>query len=541
VALPVRILFSFPGVGDKGKGKWILFCLVAAGWLLSSCSLAARPDQAETPAASLTLVAATIAPTITASATASPIPSIPDPLPPQPTSLPPTSTLLPDPPTPTPTPLVAPDTRYHLQVLFDYTQHYLKVEEQIAYTHAIPETTSELVFLVEANRFPGSFQLGQLSWGDGSLVESFALQGNRLAIALPQPLDYGGGIELNISYELNLPEIPPPAEENRPQPYGYTSRQTNLVDWYPVLPPYRLGEGWLAHAPGYFGEHQVYQSADYLVEIELKDLPSSEQPLVIAASAPAETEEDLYRYEIQGARNFAWSASNVYNISRAQVGDVTIQSYAFPFSGEGGEAALQNAAEAVRLYSKLYGSYPQRSLSIVEADFLDGMEYEGMFFLSRGFYNLYDGTPAGYLTTIAVHETAHQWWYGLVGNDQALEPWLDEALCTYSEKLFYEYTYPELVDWWWGFRVNYFQPTGFVNGTVYEYNGFLPYRNAVYLRGAQFLDALRQAVGDEAFFAFLQDYVVQKAHGLATAKDFFAILKVHSSADIEPLLQEYFK
>jgi hypothetical protein len=33
----------------------------------------------------------------------------------------------------------------------------------------------------------------------------------------------------------------------------------------------------------------------------------------------------------------------------------------------------------------------------------------------------------------AAHETAHQWFYSLVGNDQARDPWLDEGLATWAE------------------------------------------------------------------------------------------------------------
>ena len=539
MVLPSILYFPFQGIGDKGIIKRRILLLLVTGWLLCSCNLTTQTEIIKTPYVSPTLSAKIGTATPLALVEATSTDSVPETT--QPTAALPSFTPQPDTLTATPTPQIAPYNSYQLQVQFDYTQHHLGVEEQVTYTHTAPEPISELVFLVEANRYPGSFYLSQITSGDGVLVENFKLGGNRLTVNLPQPLEYGDEIVLNLSYSLDLPEIPPPSDESRPQPYGYTGRQTNLVDWYPGLPPYIPGDGWLVHNPGYFGEHQVYQSADYQVEIEVTTPPPSEQPLVIAASAPAESEGNLYQYEIQDARNFAWSASNVYIVSTAHVRNVTLLSYAFPFSGEGGKAALQNAKDAVMLYSKLFGSYPQRSLSIVEADFLDGMEYEGMFFLSRGFYNLYDGTPDGYLTAIAVHETAHQWWYGLVGNDQALEPWLDEALCTYSEKLFYEYTYPDLLDWWWEFRVKYFQPTGWVNGSIYDYNGFLLYRNAVYLRGAQFLEALRQAAGDEAFFAFLQDYAAQKAHGLATAEDFFTILKEHSQADIKPLLQEYFK
>ena len=31
------------------------------------------------------------------------------------------------------------------------------------------------------------------------------------------------------------------------------------------------------------------------------------------------------------------------------------------------------------------------------------------------------------------HETAHQWFYSLIGNDQARDPWLDEGLATWAE------------------------------------------------------------------------------------------------------------
>ncbi|MGE5220983.1 MAG: M1 family aminopeptidase, partial [Omnitrophica WOR_2 bacterium] len=185
--------------------------------------------------------------------------------------------------------------------------------------------------------------------------------------------------------------------------------------------------------------------------------------------------------------------------------------------------------------------YPHKTLSVVEADFLDGMEYDGLYFLSRGFYNLYDGTPKGYLTAIAVHETAHQWWYAQAGNDQAMEPWLDEALCTYSERLYYEEVYPELVGWWWAFRVDFYQPEGWINGSVYDYQGFRPYVNAVYLRGARFLEDLRKTTGDQAFFAFLKDYLERNNQRQVTAREFFDILSMHTTADYQSLITKYFQ
>ena len=118
----------------------------------------------------------------------------------------------------------------------------------------------------------------------------------------------------------------------------------------------------------------------------------------------------------------------------------------------------------------------------------------------------YNGTIKNNLVAIGVHEVSHQWWFGLVGNDQALEPWLDEALALYSERIYYETIYPYPVNWWWRFRVTWFSPSGWVDTGIYDGYAFRGYTDAVYLRGAQFLEAIRFRVGEKAFNAFLQDY-----------------------------------
>jgi hypothetical protein len=90
-------------------------------------------------------------------------------------------------------------------------------------------------------------------------------------------------------------------------PFGYTARQTNLVDWYPFVPPYVSGQGWLAHDQGYFGEHLAYDPADFQVEVRITD---DRQDLTIAASAPVE-EGSIYRYRLR-RRQFVWSVSHDY-------------------------------------------------------------------------------------------------------------------------------------------------------------------------------------------------------------------------------------
>jgi len=438
-------------------------------------------------------------------------------------------------PSPTPSPL--PSTSYTLTAVLNYDTHLLVVDERIDYTNRSPDALDELLLLVEPLHYPGAFNLKGIALEDGTSVQDFSYDGTMLHVPFPTPLQPGDHLVVTLNYELSMPS-PVPSSNVRPIPFGYTARQTNLVDWFPYVPPYQPGEGWLAHPAGYFGEHLAFENADFDVSFKLS---GSRTDLVVAASAPAVREGDSYRYSYHDARNFALSVSPEYQIYTATVGTTTVLSYAFPYHAIPGQAVLQTTTEALGLYNQLFGAYPRPLLSVVEADFLDGMEYDGLYFLSNGFYNLYQGTPGEYLIAIAAHETAHQWFYARVGNDQALEPWLDEALCTYSERLYYENLHPEALQWWWDYRVIYYQPQGWVDGSIYNPAGYRAYRDAVYLNGALFLEELRKQVGDEAFFAFLRDYVAQMSGKIATKEDFFRILGEHSQVDIAPLMKTYFQ
>lgn len=450
-----------------------------------------------------------------------------------------TSAVFTETPIPTNTPLPTLErARYTLNTTIDYDAHTVTVDQTILYPNLTGNQLNALVLAVTPNLWDGSFSLTGISI-DGQPVSTYTLDGQRLDISLASLLPAGSTTEIKLQYTLTLPfaEQEDPSV-SRPRIYGYTSRQINLVNWYPFVVPYINGE-WTLHDPWFYGEHLVYDSADY--EINLKFIDPATTPIVAASGVPEAQPDGSTRYTINSARTFALAASRDFQTSSTQVGDVTLTSYYFPFSEAGGQAALQASAQALQVYGARYGAYTHKSLAIVMGDFNDGMEYSAFYYLSRDFYNLYDGTPANYLTFVAVHETAHQWWFEQVANDQALQPWLDESLATYSERLYYENTYPDLVPWWWSYRIDFYKPEGFIDIPIYEGQGFRPYTNATYFQGAYFLEKVRQRIGDEAFFAFVQDYLNQGRGKIVTANDFFNILRSHSGTDISDLINQYFR
>ena len=463
-----------------------------------------------------------------------PVPTLTATFPP-PTALPPTEIVIIPTDLPTNTPLPAPErAQYTLNTTLDYFNKTVSVDQTIVYPNQSSETLNNLVLAVVPNMWVGGFTLNSLNV-DGTPVNDYTISGQRLEIPLPVPLAPETTVTVAMDYLLILPfaEQQDPSFE-RPRIYGYTVRQINLANWYPFVVPYETGTGWVLHDPWYYGEHLVYEAADY--EIILTADPS----VIVATSGFAEPKGESIRYTLTAGRAFAISASPEFQTAVAQVGDVTVTSYYFPFYEEPGEAVLDVSQKSVELYSQLFGAYPHRSLAAVMGDFNDGMEYSAFYFLPRDFYNLYDGTDQNYLTFVAAHETAHQWWFERVANDQAIVPWLDESLCTYSERLYYESYHPELVRWWWPYRMYYFDPAAKMDIPIYAGTGFQPYTNATYFVGAHFLEDLRARIGDEAFFAFLQDYLTQMDSQIATPQDFFAILRQHTSTDFSDLIANYF-
>lgn len=456
---------------------------------------------------------------------ASPAPTVsPSPTLPSPT---PTATFTPAPAPVSPTAPAAPArTTYTFFVTLDYPARSLSVDETIRYTNPGVEVLTDLVLAVEPNDWPNCFYLESLRV-DGASAD-YSLDGHHLRVILPQPLPSGGTATLAIYYRL---DIPPKRFEGT---FGYLGYQLNLTDWYPFVVPYIPGQGWLLHDAWTFGEHLVYEAADF--EVNLK---ASSAQVIVAASAPGEPNGEWTRYRLEGARTFALSASEGYLVTESAVGSVVIRSYYFAGHEGAGERIASAAAQALAIFQAKFGPYPYPSLSIVATEVPDGREFDGLVFLSTKFYDEYEGGVRNNLVSIGVHEIAHQWWFGLVGSDQALEPWLDEALATYSERIFYEFYGSET--WWWNFRVNYFKPAGWVDTDIYHGGGFRPYTNAVYLRGAKFLEDLRARIGDEAFFAFLQDYAARHARGRATGDDFFAVLREHTDRDFSDIVGVYFQ
>jgi hypothetical protein len=509
----------------QNKNIRLIFTALAVGFLFTGCMHNSVDFQPDVPPAAQPTNTPTIFPTTIVPPTGEPT------LPPPQISVGNTRTATPGATpfeTPTNQPPVEhqPDASYRIAAVFDYAAKHLRVNEHIEISH-YPKDQEQLVLLNEAGLRDQVFNLTSLTVNDQPPADILQENGTitfKLFQFLIDP------IRVKIEYELALP--PGPAK------LGYTNNQVNFGDWYLAVPPYQTGEGWIVHPPSLVGEHMLLLPAAFQVRLEIINSPT---PLILAASGAYEsTSPNHYEFSINKARSFAWSVSAEYATATRQVGTMTLIAYYLPGYQSAAQAVLEATANAVSLYTNQIGSLDLSTLSMVQGEFLDGMEYSGLYFLGQEYYQEYNGSPASYLVPIAVHETAHQWFYSVVGNDQAMEPWLDESICTYLELLYFENYLPDLVPWWWQFRVMRFNPVGWVNSTIYQHSTFRSYVDAVYLRGALWMDHFRTVIGDKLFFYGLQNYFQQYQNQITTREDFFGVYQDLGISHIDELVEDYF-
>ncbi len=442
-------------------------------------------------------------------------------------------------PTPTATPLpVFSGTSYEMDVYLDYAAHALDVKQRIDYTNVTSQTLPNLMLNVHANHFKNTFKLNDIRVdidGEWERPEIAPLDVT-LRVELPAPLKPGEHVALLLDYSLKLPSISPDAEFIRGS-FGYSKRAISLGNWYPVLAPYREQEdkGWYGQTYFEMGDPYVTEIADYRVSI------TTTQGVVLAGTGVEKHVGGRWDFEAEQVRSFALAASDQYLVSTANVGGVKVHSYYFANNQEAAQVALETAGRALELFSELYGPYPYADYRLAETEFAGGMEFSGITFLGSPFYDAYDGTSRTPLIPLTAHEVSHQWFYGLVGNDQIVEPWLDEAPAEYNGFLYYERYLPDDTDWWWFYAVDQWAPAGKIDSILYLFRSNREYMDAVYRRGAQFMRDLREVMGDPAFFAFLAEYQRRYAFQLARSRDFFSLVQEYTTADLMPLQEEYFR
>ncbi len=244
-------------------------------------------------------------------------------------------------------------------------------------------------------------------------------------------------------------------------------------------------------------------------------------------------------------RDFMITASDRFVTLNGDQNGVRITLYydaSDPASVTTARSGLQTAQDTLRIFNATFGAYPFSELDIVQTpNGAGGMEYPGLFVLDTAIWN----TDAAFFEFLLVHETAHQWWYSLVGSDQARDPWIDEALAQFAVAVYIraqegDEAYAAAMESFRAQHASYIveHPDQRIGGPVSDYQG-LAYFNMVYQKGPLFYAALDDLYGYDTVIAVLRDYFNAYRYRIATPDDLRASFEASLGADLSAVFAEW--
>jgi hypothetical protein len=463
------------------------------------------------------------------------------------------------------------DISYEINARLDTQQKKIFGEAKIRFKNGSGATLQELYLHLKPNRLrEGSIQghtmgssfmdlLFPSGPADGYLfVQELKLDGNDyetgknaqlddtvLKLNLDSPIETGNYGELAVQFVLKIP--------NSLERLGHFRENYYLSWWYPELAVLDKN-GW--HLDPFREPYQNFGS--YTVALTVP------QAMVVGATGgfpENETQNQdgtkTLRFSVQNVHDFAWVADKRYQIEDTEWQGIKIRSLYFPENAETGRRTAQYSKDAIEYFSKRFGPYPYPTFTAVQfyGLVLGAMEYPQLVMNGNLLYKLPKQSTV--LDIVNAHEIGHQWFYGILMNNQPEETWLDEGFAEFCMIAYAEEKYgPEhnLVDvkqipeLWrtiaqglipnWRHQTmlrGYLGPAleGREEPVTTPDSKVRPGRTARYYeKGALTLFALEYLLGPEVFDRILKEYVQRFQFKQVTTSDFEKVVGEISGQDL---------
>jgi hypothetical protein len=467
------------------------------------------------------------------------------------------------------------DVAYKIRAMLIDTADVVDATEELTYYNNSPDTLRVVYFHLYQNAFVKGGYLESLnrannfyqkfgryeSNGQGTAIESISVNGIALSptidfsimkVELKEPLLPGASVTFNIKFKTYFDDGG--NQRRRMKLFdAYGNKHYDGVHWYPRICVYDRKFGWETDQHlgkefyGDFGSYDVELSfpkhfvldatgelqnkaevlpADLREKLDIKNFknkPLNEKPSVII---PNDGTYKTWKFKAINTHDFAWTADPTYRIGEVNItlpNGKNVQCIALaqePHASRWQDGA-SFAAKVIEVYSRDFGLYAYPKMIV--ADARDGMEYPML--------TLDGGLSPGYYGLLA-HEIGHNWFFGMVGNNETYRASLDEGFTQFLThwsmsrltpeqpapgKGFFGKAYKALpqIDQtiYWGYLRDAINKTDMpLNTHSDDFNGALHHGGGyghVYYKTATMLYNLQYVLGDELFLAAMQHYFDQ--------------------------------
>jgi aminopeptidase N len=315
-----------------------------------------------------------------------------------------------------------------------------------------------------------------------------------LPVTLPQPLDQGERTSVSFDLAISVPNVN--------WRFGRIGSMALIGNALPVLAIHD-DLGW--HLDPYTSNGESFYSivGDFTVTL------TAPKALKVPATGDVtkrSTEGGIRTTTIQAkdVRDFAWASGPLSEEQDvAPTGVIVKVWWPDSISKSSADAMLTVGLAAMAAHAEAFGPYPYKEVDLVLGPFsrFGGMEYPQLVMAQPN-------------SGVMVHELGHQWWFGIEGDDEYTEPWLDEAFASYATDLYFH-------DDGSGCLLNWPSDTARVTNSM-AYWDLHPteYFTTVYGIGSCSLHDLGRKLGTDAMAQFIHDYAVEHALGFSTTNEF---------------------
>lgn len=247
-----------------------------------------------------------------------------------------------------------------------------------------------------------------------------------MKLALPCALQPGASIKQDLQFSVAMP--------NLFRRFGIAGDFLMGAQWFPKMAVYepagtrgRTEEGW--------DLHQYPANSEFYADFGEYDVAIRTPQVYKIAATGRKLHDKMVRNGLREQRfraadvhDFAWAASpHFIERERDTAHGVTIRLFLDPRHEGLQERYLRGAAAMLDFYYDWYGPYPYREVTIVvpreQGKGAGGMEYPNLVVVAPAV----ETNPGLNLERVMAHELAHQYWYGIVANNEFEEAWLDEG------------------------------------------------------------------------------------------------------------------
>lgn len=342
-------------------------------------------------------------------------------------------------------------------------------------------------------------------------------------VTIPVALNRGQTVVVETEYAVTLPECA--------LRFGKKDGYYNLSNFYPQIAVYE-GEDFRTDPFTTVGDPVYSDPANFSLTVDLPENLVAALPFESTENA-GENGRKILSVRGENVRDFAFVLKEGYRVFSSDADGVQVRYFT---TKEDGQSHCDLAADALATFAKHFGKYPYSAYTVTETPFdPDGMEFSGLVYIA---------VDSSDVEKTIVHETAHQWFYNLVGNDNINSPFLDEGLTTFVTEYYYllngdEQKFNEGMEEIKRAYARYErlqnmrgEKSGLdMTQSIYSYTEYR-YVMLVYDKAALLFDALYRLGGKEKFNASIRTYVANNRFCRADKRNLIAAFSSGMSNDV---------